>query len=172
MTAPNRTDERPRYLAFLPKFLFVPERPASYIPKAWLLAMLPSFALATLVGLLIKPKNTPAIPVDGSLPLFLLIVVGPLLETLIMLLPLLGFRRLFGFGPAVVLSAIGWAVAHSLASPVWGLVVWWPFLIFSIALLTWRERGTLKAILIVSTIHGLQNATGGVLLVLSRAAAG
>jgi hypothetical protein len=57
-----------------------------------------------------------------------------------------------------------WGVAHSLAAPLWGLIVWWPFLIFSIALLTWRERGLLPAIAVVTTIHGLQNATAAILL--------
>jgi hypothetical protein len=43
-------------------------------------------------------------------------------------------------------------------------VVWWPFLLFSIAILAWRGRGLLQTVAVVTTIHGLQNATAGLLL--------
>jgi membrane protease YdiL (CAAX protease family) len=159
-------DERPAYLRFLPNFLFrKDEPPLSYILKGYLLALLPSLALSMLAGLVASPTaEIPDIPVQGSTSLLLLIVVGPLLETLILLPMVLGFRRLFGPGPAVLLCALLWAVGHSLAAAIWGLVVWWPFLLFSIAILTWRDRGLLQTVAVVTTIHGLQNATAGLLL--------
>jgi membrane protease YdiL (CAAX protease family) len=165
--------ERPTYLRFLPEFLFrQDEGKVAYVLKAWLLALLPSFVLSGLVNVVLKPTSGPDIPTEGSLPLLLLIVAGPLVETLIMILMILGLRRLFGAGPAVVLSALLWGIGHSLASPIWGLVVWWPFLIFSIAFLTWRERGMGTAILMVTAIHGLQNGTVALLLLLARSLAG
>ena len=166
MTVSVSFAERPVYLRFLPDFLFRPdEPPLPYILKGWLLALLPSLALAALAGSLAPPSaKVPDIPVQGSTSLLLLIVVGPLLETLILLPMVLGFRRLFGPGPAVLLGALLWAIGHSLAAPIWGLVVWWPFLLFSIAILTWRERGLLQTVAVVTTIHGLQNATAGLLL--------
>lgn len=166
MTVPESFAERPAYLRFLPDFLFrQDEPPLPYILKGWLLALLPSLALAALAGSLASPSaEVPDIPVQGSTSLLLLIVVGPLLETLILLPMVLGFRRLLGPGPAVLLGALLWAIGHSLAAPIWGLVVWWPFLLFSIAILTWRERGLLPTVAVVTTIHGLQNATAGMLL--------
>ena len=171
MSAPPAFQQRPFYLRFLPDFLFRQDEPAfAYILKGWALALLPSVALSGLVGLVAAPSaEVPDIPVQGSTSLLLLIVVGPLLETLILLPMVLGLTRLFGAGPAVVLCAILWAVGHSLAAPIWGLVVWWPFLLFSIALLTWRERGMLRAIAVVTTIHGLQNATAGLLMLVQAA---
>jgi hypothetical protein len=59
---------------------------------------------------------------------------------------------------AVVVSAIGWGVAHSLAAPAWGLVIWWPFLVFSTLYLSWRRRSVLAGLGIVATTHALQNA--------------
>ena len=166
MTFPLTIDERPVYLRFLPNFLFrKDEPPLPYILKGYLLALLPSLALSMLAGLVASPAaEIPDIPVQGSTSLLLLIVVGPLLETLILLPMVLGFRRLFGPGPAVLLGALLWAIGHSLAAPIWGLVVWWPFLLFSIAILTWRDRGLLQTVAVVTTIHGLQNATAGLLL--------
>jgi membrane protease YdiL (CAAX protease family) len=164
---------RPPYLRFLPGFLFRTDTPkGAYLLKAWLLALVPSFLLSGLVSLLARRAEPPDVPVEGSVSLLLLIVAGPFLETLIMVVPLLGLNRLFGFGAAVVLSALMWAGAHSLAAPIWGLVVWWPFLIFSIALLTWRERGLWTAIAMVTVIHGLQNGTAGALILLAKAGAG
>ncbi len=166
MSVPGSFAERPVYLRFLPDFLFrKDEPPLPYILKGWLLALLPSLALSALAGLVASPTaEVPDIPVQGSTSLLLLIVVGPLLETLILLPMVLGSRRLLGAGPAVLLCALLWAIGHSLAAPIWGLVVWWPFLLFSIAILTWRERGLLPTVAVVTTIHSLQNATAGLII--------
>lgn len=172
MSASSTFQQRPRYLRFLPVFLFRQDEPAlSYILKGWALALLPSILLSGLVGLVAPPSaEVPDIPLDGSVSLLLLVLVGPLLETLILLPMVLGLRRLLGAGPAVILCAFLWALGHSLAAPIWGLVVWWPFLLFGIALLTWRERGILPAIAVVTTIHGLQNATAGLLILVQGSA--
>jgi membrane protease YdiL (CAAX protease family) len=166
--------ERPAYLRFLPRFLFDADHPKLlFVLKAWLLALLPSFALSGLISaatsVTAQQVEQPDIPTEGPLALFALIVIGPLLETLIMAAILLGLRRLVGPGPAVVLSALLWAVGHSLAASIWGLVVWWPFLIFSIAFLTWCGRSFWLGVGLVTLIHGLQNATVGVLLLFQPA---
>ena len=187
---------RPRYLAFLPDFLFhADDNKARYVVKAWLLALLPSILLATAVSLVapdaqihlptgdvvnghgllgqdggVAPDAQRVdIPLRGNmLPVMivLLVAVGPLLETLLMTPVVLGVNRVAGAGPAVVVNAMLWGIVHSLQRPVWGLVVWWPFLILSIALVTWRARGIGTAILIVTCIHGLQNSVTAVLLLL------
>jgi membrane protease YdiL (CAAX protease family) len=170
VTASTSLKEPPSYLRFLPRFLFTQDRPAaSFILKAWLVALLPSLALSSLVGFLASPTaKTPDIPVDGSTSFLLLTIVGPLLETLILAPMVFGLRRVIGPGPAAIVSALIWAGAHSLVAPIWGLIVWWPFLIFGIVLMTWRDRGFVAAIAVVTAIHGLQNATAGVLLLLTR----
>jgi membrane protease YdiL (CAAX protease family) len=152
---------RPRHLAFLPGFLFQTDGPKSlYVLKLWLLALLPSLMLSGLVSLLIPNAEAPALVTEGSLPLLLIIVVAPLLETLIMAAVLLGLTRFVAPAPAVVASALLWAVAHSLSAPAWGLIVWWPFLVFSAAFLAWRQHGLLTAVGIVTAAHAMQNATG------------
>ena len=177
MTDAHSLAGRPRYLAFLPDFLFRDDaNPARYVVKAWLLALLPSVALSILVSLLAPNSQPVEIPLRGNmLPLMilLLVVIGPLLETLLMTPVVLGVNRVAGAGPAVIANALLWAIFHSLQRPVWGLVVWWPFLILSIALLTWRPRGLATAILIVTCIHGLQNSvTAGLLLFTGATGAG
>jgi membrane protease YdiL (CAAX protease family) len=161
LSAAASVETRPSYFRFLPNFLFETGRPRyDYVLRLWLLALIPSFAISGLVSLLMPSAEGPDLVTEGSLPLLLIIVVAPLLETLIMGGILLALRRFVGFGPAVVVSALLWAIAHSLSAPVWGLVVWWPFLVFSAAFLVLRQSGLLTAIALVTMAHALQNATG------------
>ena len=167
---------RPLYFRFLPNFLFsTDDNKARYVVKAWLLALLPAILLSILVSVLAPHAARPEFPLRGDmLPvmILLLVVIGPLIETLMMAPVLLLVDRLAGAGPAVVASALLWGILHSLQRPVWGLVVWWPFLILSIAFLTWRARGLVTAILLVTAIHGLQNSVTAALLLVSSAGGG
>ncbi len=159
---------RPAWLAWLPGFLFETDPLAPrYIAKAWLTALLPSIALSALVRLLAAEAAAPQFPGEaGSLVLFV-VFVGPALETGLLALPLLLLNRLFGPGPAVVGSALIWAAVHSLVVPIWGLVIWWPFLIMSTAFLTWRRKGLAMALTVAFAIHALQNGFAVLLILLA-----
>ncbi|MBA3676407.1 MAG: hypothetical protein H0W74_03265 [Sphingosinicella sp.] len=150
---------------FLPSFLRdTSQSKLAYILKAWLLTLLPSLALAFAVSALFGQEKGPEFGQPGLVLFLLLVAFAPIVETLIMVLPLLLLNRLFGPQPAIIVSSLGWAVAHSSQVPVWGLIVWWPFLIFSTILLVWRERGLAKGMLIVMAVHALQNAVPALLL--------
>jgi len=56
-----------------------------------------------------------------------------------------------------MISSIGWGLFHSSFHPTWGLVIWWPFLIFSTLFVTWRSRSLLAAFAIPAAVHALQN---------------
>lgn len=140
----------------LPGRLFVPGQSLSYIPVAWLLTFVPALALSALVAT-IGEAAQPNFPF-GSWMVFLLVVVfAPVTETLIMGVVLLVLRRFMPPAVSVLVSAAGWGVAHSLQAPAWGLVIWWPFLIFSTVFLVWRERSLLGAFALVSLLHALHN---------------
>jgi membrane protease YdiL (CAAX protease family) len=159
------TATRPTALAFLPGALFDPHRPLRYVLLAWACAFLPSLLLSV-VASQILPESAPKFPkVDPGLLLFLLVVFAPVLETLIMGAVLLVLDRIAGFVPAVLLSSLGWGIAHSLQAPAWGLVIWWPFLIFSITFLIWRRRSLGLAFGVPMLVHGLQNLGPALLLV-------
>lgn len=146
-------------MAFLPRFLFSADRPMpGYIAKAWLLALLPTLALVGLVVALVEAPAGPEFALPARLVVPVVILVAPFVETLLMIPPLWLLSRFVGPGPAAAASALLWAALHSLAAPLWGLVIWWPFLILSIAFLTWWKKGTGIAILVVTAIHALQNA--------------
>lgn len=91
----------------------------------------------------------------------MLVLFAPLAETLIMAVVLTLLARFVSPTLAVLASAAIWGIAHSLQATVWGLVVWWPFLVFSMLYLVWRQRGTPAAIGVATTTHALQNIVPG-----------
>ncbi|MBB3763569.1 CPBP family glutamic-type intramembrane protease [Sphingomicrobium lutaoense] len=151
----------------LPALLGRAERPWLAIPAAWLLALGGSLALATIAQLVFPAAAPPDFEgVEGAHGFFLLVVFAPLVETLIMagvLAILLKFMKPL---PAVILSAIGWGVAHSMAAPTWGLVIWWPFLIFSVQFVVWRQRGWGWALAVPALTHAMQNSLPAMVLLL------
>ena len=159
---------RPFYLSWIPAFLFRTDPvPARYVAKAWALMIAPSLVLSFVVGNLLPQAGQPDFNVEAVGPgttALLLVLFAPVVETLILLPIVLFLQRLFGAGPAAVGAAILWGIAHSLQASAWGLIVWWPFLVMSIALMTWRERGLWRAVGLVMIVHALQNAFGAVLL--------
>ena len=147
--------------------LLEPRRPLRAIVVGWLTTSIPSLALAALAGWLLPHAASPDLPVGGLYPFLLVVVISPLLETLIMALVIeIGLLALPPLA-VVILSSIGWGVAHSLAAPAWGLVIWWPFLIFSTLYVTWRGQGRAKAIGIVASVHMLNNLVPALLLLRS-----
>ena len=162
---------RPRYLGFLPDFIFLTDsRPARYIGRAWLLALVPSILLSLAVTLLFPGAGREPYELT-PIRIILSIFAVPLIETLMMAVPLLLVNRLAGPGPAVIASSLLWGLLHGTVAVTWGLVAWWPFLILSIAFLTWRPRGFLAATSVATAIHALQNGFAmALMLVLERVA--
>lgn len=130
----------------------------------WLLAFPVSIGLAVLARTVLPEAAAPEFKVEGGVALFLLVVFAPLVETLIMGAVLLILTAFLQRELAVAVSAIGWGAAHSMMAPVWGLVIWWPFLIFSILFVTWRQRSLLAAFLVPMGAHALQNLLPALLI--------
>lgn len=160
--------DRPRGLGFLPRFLFDTNQPeVAYVVKAWLLTLLPSMVIAGLVATAFKDAPSPDFGGTGPVVFAMLVLFAPVVETFLMVPPILILNRFFGPMPAVIGSALLWAGLHSSAVPTWGLVIWWPFLIFSTIIVVWRERDLAKAMVLVIAVHAMQNAVGGIGLLLA-----
>ena len=159
--------ERGGALARLSHLLLTPERPFRYVAVAWLCTFFPAALLSALVSQLLPGVEQPEFPF-GNLTVFLLVVLfAPVVETFIMGFVLLLLRRFMPDRWAAILSAAGWGVAHSLQAPAWGLVIWWPFLIFSTAFLVWRRRSLTLAFVLVSGLHALHNLVPALTLLLA-----
>jgi membrane protease YdiL (CAAX protease family) len=139
-----------------------------YILCTGLISLVPSLIIAMILGFtgIITEETGPNF--EGS-PLGLsigLIIFGPLSETLLMG----GGLWLFSFITKqqvwlAIFSAVVWAVMHSLLAPVWGLVVIWPFFVFSCSYLSWRRRSWWHAILVTSCVHAFQNALPAIVVI-------
>ena len=81
---------------------------------------------------------------------------------------LLILLRFLPVAAAVAVSAIGWGIAHSLKAPLWGLVIWWPFLVFSTLFVTWRSRSLALAFALPMCVHALQNLIPALLVAYGR----
>jgi hypothetical protein len=144
-------------LRFLPRAIRIPERPLRAVAIAWLTAFPVSIAFAMLGSLLLPRAEQPEFGVSGGLAVFALVIFSPVVETLIMGAVLLLLLRLMPATVAILVSAIGWGMAHSTAAPIWGLVIWWPFLVFSTLFVAWRARSLTLAFLLPMATHMLQN---------------
>ncbi|MBA3730221.1 MAG: CPBP family intramembrane metalloprotease [Sphingomonas sp.] len=144
-------------VSFLPQALREPRRPFRALAVAWATAFVPTLALGAAVTALLPKNAFPAIPQANGYVFWLLVIVSPVLETLLMGAALVLLRRFFSPTLSVLISAVGWGIAHSAAAPGWGLVIWWPFLIFSTLYLVWRQRGVVPALAMAATAHILQN---------------
>ena len=151
----------------LPAALAEPRNPLRAIATGWLLAFPPSLLLAVLAQWLLPDVPRPEFDVAGPASVALLVIFAPLVETLIMAAVLEVLLRLLPPAAAVALSAVGWGLAHSWVAPAWGLVIWWPFLIFSTLYVTWAKRSVWAAVGVVFAVHALQNL-GPSLLLLSE----
>ena len=151
-------------VCWLPRALLEPKHPLWAVVIGWLTAFVPSILLSLLVSQLLPTVGQPEFDVTGVSAILLLAVMAPVLETLIMGAVLTVLLRFLPPTAAVLASAIGWGVAHSAVAGGWGLVIWWPFLIFSTLFVTWRQRSVSAALAIAAATHGLQNLLPALLL--------
>jgi hypothetical protein len=157
-------------------FLFDPAMPLwRWCLIAWPLAMVPSLMLVMLLhGLLgwwgIDP-DTLSPPVFGTSwgMLFLVVVVAPVLETLLLAVGVWLLSRLVR-RPAIVvlLSAIGWGLLHGVQSPLWFFGTVWSFYVFSAGYVAWRRVSFGHAFAAAAVPHALINLTVMALVVIAE----
>ena len=150
-------DRGTSFLSFLPAPVREPRRPILALASAWLLTFPLSIFLAWVISQVAPGAEQPKFPVSGATALFMLVVFAPVLETLIMGGVILVLLRFLSAPVAVLVSSAGWGVAHSLMAPTWGLVIWWPFLIFSTLFVAWRQRSLALAFAMPMLAHALHN---------------
>ena len=152
------------FLRFLPAPLREPRRAWLAILIGYALTLLGSVALSFLSQAAAPGLPTPEFPVKGWIALFALVVFAPVIETLIMAGFLSLFLRFMHQAYAILLSAAGRGIAHSLQYVGWGLVIWWPFLIFSTLYVVWRQRSVWAGIGVADATHALQNLAPGLVV--------
>ena len=131
-------------------------------------------AVVTLgIGLLIETtvSGTPGPELGQAAPVVIflgLTLFSPIVETVLMAAIMALLLKWLRPWQAVVLSAVGWGLAHSSLAPWWGAVIWWPFLIFSILFVTWRRHGFWRAAAVPTAVHILQNLVPAIVIALGH----
>lgn len=156
-------------LAVLPALLFRDRRAWLAILVGWLLTIGGSLILSWIIEHLAPGHPGPDLgDTSGPIKLFLVAGFSPVVETLIMAAVLTLLLYVLKGWQAVLASSLLWGIAHSLATPLWGAVIWWPFLIFSTLYVTWRPRGFWVAVGVVIAVHVLQNLFPALLMVFGQ----
>jgi hypothetical protein len=156
-------------LSFLPKPIREPRNAGISVITAWATAFFPSIILSLLVAKIFPNQPHPEFDLSPGMVMFGLVVFAPVVETLIMGTVLLVLLRLASPTIAILISAIGWGIAHSLQFPIWGLTIWWPFLVLSTLFVAWRERSLWAAFGLAALAHGMQNFIPAVLVATGHA---
>lgn len=144
-------------LRFLPRAIRLPERPLRAIAVGWLTAFPVSMVLAAIATAIIPQAGKPEFHLSGLAAILGLVVFSPVVETAAMGVVLLILLRFVPPTVAIFISAIGWGIVHSLLAPIWGVVIWWPFLVFSTLFVAWHKRSLALAFILPTCVHALQN---------------
>ena len=147
-------------LKFLPAPLREPRRAWLVLPLSLVLTLAGAAVIALLLGAVLPQLDQPdfsAFIGKGFLTVFALAVATPLVETLILAASCSILLRFARPELAVLISSFGWAIAHSYQAPVWGLVIFWPFIIFSTLYVVWKQRSLALGILMPFAAHFLHN---------------
>ncbi|HUG46143.1 MAG TPA: hypothetical protein VMK31_06490 [Sphingomicrobium sp.] len=142
----------------------MPIRPARAILIGYLIAFPISLLLGFIATTLLPEAQPPQFDVEGPAAIVALVLFAPIAETLIMGAALLFLLLFLPPTAAIIVSAVGWGIAHSMLAPMWGLIIWWPFLIFSTLFVAWRVRSLALAFAIPMCVHALQNLLPALLI--------
>ncbi len=144
----------------------------SYVLKAAALSFLSALVISLLLRLVLGSSKTENAPLAQSvitlgpyLALILMALAAPLIETLFLgcVITLMKWKRA-SFWMTVFIASFLAAIVHSLASLAWGVAIFFPFMIFSIAFSVWGRERWLKGYFVSATIHALHNLPSAILI--------
>lgn len=158
---PRETEMSSAFLLSADSFGF-DDRPAvaRYVVRAFLYSFVPALSVAAILNHLVPGIFELATPYRSGTPLdsFAVVMLAPLVETALMFPIIAILQRLLGTKWLIVaLSATLWALLHGLVNVGWGLITFWPFVVFSSAFLAWRRHGIWPTFAITASIHILHN---------------
>ena len=137
------------------------------------LALLADLPVTVAVGFLLNAltgTNWPEFPAE-SLPRILvaMCVVAPIVETFGLAIVIGVLRRLMKRTEYVPLvAALICAGLHSLAKPLWGIEIFWAFLVFSLCYVTWAKKSIWPALGLTALLHALHNLLPLLFLIVLR----
>jgi hypothetical protein len=101
----------------------------------------------------------PELPAE-ALPKLLLVlcVFTPLVETFALAVIIFVLRRVMTRTEYIPwVAALICAGLHSLAKPLWGIEIFWSFVIFSLCYMAWEKKSAFEAFWMTAALHALHN---------------
>ena len=143
------------------------QKQSKYILYAFLVSIIPAFVLSYGIDLLFPDTQFPEFEPNFTYLLVSVVILGPLIETLLMWPIIAVLSRISTSTMFIsIFSAILWAMLHSSLYLIWGLTIFWSFVVFSISFTVWRKISIKKAIFITFSIHALQNAVASIFILI------
>ena len=138
-----------------------------YILNAALYSTIPALALSYILSSLFPNLQFPEFPGSPALLVFSVVILSPIIETLLMW-PLIALLSRFTSSTIKIsiVSALVWAILHSLSAPIWGVTIFLSFVIFSICFIVWRKKSLKKAYWMTCGVHMTQNAVATLLMLI------
>lgn len=150
-----------------------PHRPVRYLALCLLLDLPLTAALSWLISRVTGAADPTFAGVSWWRVFVVMCVFVPLVETAVLAAVIeLARRALTSVLTIAMLVAALAAVAHSLATPQWGLIIAWAFFLQAICYQTWRSRGLGAAFALTATFHALHNLYPALLLAAERSRSG
>lgn len=150
------------------------QRPISYLILAYAVAFVPTTALGYLFRVVLNIQRTHLVSrsaADAYENAIGAVTIGPVIETLMMVFVFFILRFFLKTRVTLVAaSAIIWALLHSLSDWSWGLLIFWPFCVFSFTFLFWDQKRRTKALLMTMVLHAMFNAVGALNLLFEASA--
>ena len=155
------------------KFITDPEQGVfKYLVKSYLLAFIPVQVLALFISFMnIDGSNSDDYLLDQSEQILEIVAgfvfIAPIIETILMALFITAISLIIKNVYTVsFITALIAGLIHSLFIPFWGIHIFWPFFIFSMAFLTWRRISFIKGFLMANAIHLLYNIVPTIAIIL------
>ena len=155
------------------KFITDPEQGVfKYLVKSYLLAFIPVQVLALFISFMnIDGSNSDDYLLDQSEQILEIVAgfvfIAPIIETILMALFITAISLIIKNVYTVsFITALIAGLIHSLFMPFWGIHIFWPFFIFSMAFLTWRKISFIKGFLMANAIHLLYNIVPTIAIIL------
>ena len=137
------------------KFLLdVSQAKTTYVLKSVVITAIPALLLSILLSNLFPESKKPEYSYDFLNLFFSIVLIAPIIETLLLAIGISILSKVFRSKEYIVLaSSLLWALLHALRSPLHGVIVLWPFFVFSLAFLQWKKISTGTAILVGFAMH-------------------
>ncbi|WP_448569755.1 CPBP family glutamic-type intramembrane protease [Thalassotalea ganghwensis] len=130
-----------------------------YVFKVYILAICIGLPIGFLLDFFFPNADTPDFEI--GIDLFIgAVFFGPVLETILMIPIIYLIRKMTSNILYIsIISAFIWGVIHSLQAPLWGIGVFTLFFLMSMSYQYWDKYSRGHALLVVMSIHALNNAT-------------